>query len=315
MTEADRIEAEAARWIARRDAGPLTEAENRALDAWCAGDPRRLGALVRLEAVNARIERAQALQGLPIPPHGFGWRRAIAAAVAVVLLGLASVWQLGLFAPAAIDRRELATRVGEQYRAQLVDGSTVELNTASKASVELRPDVREVRLSSGEALFEVAKDKARPFIVKTALGDVRAVGTMFSVRVDDGLDVTVSEGIVSIERGDGAVVRLAAGERFALSASGDAIRAARPPEEIQRAFAWREGKLAFAGETLAEAAATFNRYNRLRIEVVGKARTMRFGGYYRASDPEGFVAALGESLPIEMRRDGTTLIVTEREDR
>lgn len=311
MTEADRIDQEAARWVARRDAGPLSEAESRALDTWCAGDPRRLGALVRLEAVNARIGRAQALQGMA-PRRRFGWRAPVAVAAAL-LLGLALVWQLGLFAPAQTERRVLATRLGEQYRAQLVDGSTVELNTASRASVELRPDTREVRLSSGEALFEVAKDKARPFVVRTALGDVRAVGTMFSVRVDDGLDVTVSEGVVSIERDGAVVARIAAGERFALSGSGDAVRAARPPEEIQRAFAWREGKLAFAGETLAEAAAAFNRYNAVRIDVVGKARAMRFGGYYRASDPEGFVEALAESLPIEMRREGTTLIVTARD--
>ena len=54
METAERIEAAAARWLARHDAGPLDLAEARAFEEWCAGDPRRLGAYVRLEAVAAR---------------------------------------------------------------------------------------------------------------------------------------------------------------------------------------------------------------------------------------------------------------------
>ncbi|MDT9598688.1 FecR family protein [Sphingosinicella rhizophila] len=313
MTRADTIEREAARWVAQKDAGPLTEEQQRALDAWCAADSRHLGALVRLEAVNARLERLQALQGISavkVPVR----RWLPYATAASLLLALGLVWQGGFLSGEPTQARTLATRLGEQYRAQLVDGSTVELNTATRATVEVRAREREVKLTSGEALFEVAKDPDRPFIVRTALGDVRAVGTMFSVRVDNGLDVTVSEGVVSIERDGKEVARVSAGESFEMNPSGDARQRERDADEIQRAFAWREGKVSFAGETLAEAAATFNRYNAIKIQVEGaKAREMRFGGYYRTTDPEGFAQALKETLPVDVKREDETLIVHARD--
>jgi len=162
-------------------------------------------------------------------------------------------------------------------------------------------------------VFEVAKDPERPFIVRTALGDVRAVGTVFSVRVDNGLQVVVSEGTVAIEREGREVARVTAGEKYSVGSGGDVLRAARDPDEIKRSLVWREGKVAFAGETLAQAAAEFNRYNAVQIEIADPTvGAMRFGGYFRATDPEGFAAALEGSLPVETERRGQVIVLTKR---
>ena len=93
-----------------------------------------------------------------------------------------------------------ATDIGEQYRTALADGSLVELNTATRVAVDLTPEERDIHLRKGEAVFEVAKDPSRPFVVKTPLADVRAIGTVFAVRTENGLEVAVSEGVVSVER-------------------------------------------------------------------------------------------------------------------
>lgn len=317
MTSADRIEAAAAQWVARRDAGPLAPDEEARFEEWCAANPRNLGAFVRLEAVNARLGRAAALQGLDAetrPSRKFWIPAAIAASLA---LAVASTWQLGLIEPDT-DRppttaATYATQVGEQYRTSLPDGSLIELNTATKLAVGMEPRRREIRMDHGEAVFEVAKDAARPFVVRTALGDVRAVGTMFSVRIDSDLQVVVSEGIVAIERDGREVARVTAGETYSLGAAGEARRAARDPDEIRRALAWREGKVAFAGETLAHAAAELNRYNKVKIEIADPSvGAMRFGGYFRATDPEGFTAALQSSLPVKAERRGEAIILSAR---
>jgi transmembrane sensor len=240
----------------------------------------------------------------------------VPAGMAAALVAAVGVWQFALPDAPTATTRTMATNIGEQYRAALSDGSLVELNTASKASVAMAPKRREVRLTSGEALFVVAKDPARPFVVRTEFGDVRAVGTAFKVRVGAGLEVLVSEGQVAIELHGVQRAKASAGERLLVSASGEIVRAARDPEQIKRALAWREGKIAFAGETLAQAAQEFNRYNRLRIEIRDpQVRAMRFGGYFRATDPEGFGNALEHALPVDAERLNDRVVLTMRQDR
>jgi transmembrane sensor len=187
VANANQIEAAAARWHARQDAGELSALDQTDFDHWCAEDPRHLGAYVRLEAVDARLERAAALHGLPetAPSKRRYWIPATAAAavVAAVFGGV----QYSRLGETASQTRVIATHLGEQYRTALNDGSLVDLNTNSRASIDMERSERRVKLDAGEAVFEVAKDAKRPFVVQTALGDVRAVGTVFSVRVTEAL--------------------------------------------------------------------------------------------------------------------------------
>jgi len=104
------------------------------------------------------------------------WRRlAIAASIAVLtILGGA----LGLLKfPSPI----YATALGEQRSVRFEDGSTVELNSRSKIRVKYSKQERDVELIEGQALFHVAHDTSRPFIVAVGATRVRAVGTEFDV--------------------------------------------------------------------------------------------------------------------------------------
>ena len=78
--------------------------------------------------------------------------------------------------------RTYSTGIGEQRTIQLVDGSTVELNARSRVKVRLTEHRRDVALIEGQALFRVAKDKQRPFVVRAGDAPVRAVGTEFEDR-------------------------------------------------------------------------------------------------------------------------------------
>ena len=312
MESADAIEAEAARWLARRDAGPLGAEEASAFEAWRASDPRRLGAYIRLEAVSARLDRAGALAGMPVrtaPSRRWAMAGGLAAAAMLAL------WPAAGYLRGELNGQRYATDIGEQYRTALPDGSLIELNTATRVAVELKPDEREVRLRKGEAVFEVAKDRARPFIVRTEFGDVRAVGTVFSVRTVDGFEVAVSEGLVEVQRGGRILARVGAGEIFRMNPKGPAVQEAGQAQAIERSMAWREGKVVFAGETLAEAVAELNRYNRTKVEIADpKVAAIEVGGYFRATDPAGFAKALERSFPIDAAERDGVIVLTSRPD-
>ncbi len=74
-----------------------------------------------------------------------------------------------------------ATGIGEQRSIVLADGSTVDLNSRSKIRIRFSSERRGVELIEGQALFKVAKDHARPFVVDSDGTRVRAVGTQFDV--------------------------------------------------------------------------------------------------------------------------------------
>jgi transmembrane sensor len=123
-----------------------------------------------------------------------GRRRFVAAAACALIATLAvALWWRS-------ERYPLyTTEVGERRSLTLADGSTVDLNVRSSIRVEFSNSERRVELLDGQALFQVAKDKERPFIVRSGDATVRAIGTQFDVyRKSSGTTITVLEGRVAV---------------------------------------------------------------------------------------------------------------------
>ena len=121
-------------------------------------------------------------------------RRFLAAASCTLVLVIAGAvwWQTNGFPSYTTD-------IGERRSITLADGSTVDLNSRSRLRVEFTKGERRVLLLEGQALFQVSKDKNRPFIVSSGDATVRAVGTQFDVyRRTSGTTVTVIEGRVAV---------------------------------------------------------------------------------------------------------------------
>jgi transmembrane sensor len=226
--------------------------------------------------------------------------RLAASIAALAVVGAAS----GLY---VLDRQSgdvYTTGVGEFHRISLDDGSTVALNTNSKVRVRYTDSARKVEVVRGEALFTVAKNPERPFDVAAGNTTVRAVGTAFSVRLygegdDAQVDVVVSEGIVAINpprketypAGTVATVR-----------NGRIVATTMLPAEIVSKLAWTEGRLVFQGEKLIDVVKEINRYNPRQFEVADPdIASVRIGGTFVATDPDGFAKALERSLGIKSR--------------
>lgn len=300
------IQEEAARWVARMDGAEWSEAEEAELGSWLDADPRRQGALLQAQAAWATLDdlSAAADEEDALPFDGrvahSGRRRFLIGGGAAIAASLAG----GAFLVGTGAR--YGTEIGEIRRVPLADGSTMVINTASQATVDLERARRLVRIRQGELWFQVAKDTKRPFVVEAGRIRVQAVGTAFAVRRrDTGADIFVTEGVVEAWAEDATAprIRIAAGEHAFVSDNAAVLRSPASASSVYRALAWREGKIDLAGVSLADAAAEFNRYNHRQLVIVdpGIARES-FDGTLRTDDLEGFAMAVRESLgvPIDL---------------
>jgi transmembrane sensor len=171
---------------------------------------------------------------------------------------------------------------------------------------------RDIILTRGEALFHVAHDTTRPFYVTAGGTVIRAVGTAFSVRIRDSehVDVLVEEGRVAVAPPG----KQANFENPSLLASADMVSAGEGAnvrrsvvsihsvlaKDITRKLAWTEGYLAFQGETLADVVQEFNRYNQRQITIADPSIVnLQFGGIFRTTELDSFVATLQHSFNVE----------------
>jgi transmembrane sensor len=320
----------AAMWAVRLNERALTTQEQSELDQWLNADTRHGGALLRARAVWADLDRLSTLAGptllqsshsSPLSPQVpragdessesterggktlprlfKNRRRFIASGVAALFIGAVGTWW--------IDWRDqtYVSKLGQIRRVKLSDGSGMVLNTASEATVRFDKGRREIELTTGEGLFQVAKDPARPFVVRAGFVSVRAVGTVFAVRTaGPRVDVTVTEGVVELvdssTSGGGVIRRVAANERATVMETSQVQVQSVPHAEAERRLAWRDGMVDFAGEPLTAAVEEINRHNRRQIVVDDPALASRpVVGMFRANDPENFAATVATALGVQ----------------
>jgi transmembrane sensor len=308
------IDQAASDWTARLDHGPLTPEQEHAYQAWLGGDPRSKGALLRAQALSMMSESARALgpgfdatafeEPKTAPPPDNSRRKALIWAGGAVTGAALTALGIGLSPAAAAIR----TGRGEIRLVPLKDGSTVLLNTESSIRVQSGADTRFVSLLAGEAYFSVARDDKRPFIVEVDGQRVRTTQAGFRIRKLDSrpVDVLVDRGRVDVDTTNGVVIT--ANTRLLLSEGQHPQPIA--PESVTRELSWREGKLAFEGETLEQAAATFARYSDLRIRIADpRLAAEPVTGLFAANDPMGFSRAVARifDAKVEQRDDGVVL--------
>lgn len=353
------IRAEASEWLVRFSEGEIDAEGREAFSAWLRTSPEHVRTYLRVSAfwqeaakldgrqaprdIDALIARAKA--GINVFPLTFGSqlptdagavdkgsvptsesdvanaamsgngkrlkRFALAASVLVALgaLGTYQYFQRGVY----------RTDIGEQRVVNLPDGSTMTLNADSGVKVRFSGHDRTIELDQGQALFKVAKDATRPFIVRSGEASVRAVGTQFDVyRKLSGTTVTVVEGSVAVVAGAAATVPMAerllsAGEQVTVTplpriAPAPDVAPKVPPPEVRpvnarKVTAWTEGLLVFEGIPLREVIQEFNRQNTkpLVLDSSAALADLRISGTFPASGSERIVRFLEERFGVSVQ--------------
>ena len=210
---------------------------------------------------------------------------------------------------------------GEQQTHSLEDGSVITLNTDSYVEVDFTEGQRDIRLLKGEALFSVAHDEQRPFLVFANDGIVRAVGTEFSVHITDfAMEVIVSEGSVELStlkptqpempetKVSSNITKVAslgiikAGHSAQIIDSQASI-ANVSDEVIDAELSWRIGRLDFTGEGLEEAIAEYTRYSDMNIIIIDpELKDIRLGGSFPTNEPDLFLKSLELNFGISVEK-------------
>jgi transmembrane sensor len=294
------------------------------------GDARPATNVVAFEAARAaadaeQISRAQHDGGSPHTTRR-RWIAGVALAATVAVLGVF----LALFFSAQV----IETGRAERRSVTLADGSVLQIDPESRLRIRLQKHERDVSLERGRALFRVAKDSTRPFIVRAEETQVRAVGTQFGVEQSrEGIVVTVAEGKVAVlprdvaaEPGDmgggpppagrsgsaqpssAAEVLLTAGQQVIVPRRGpaEAVRAV----DTDRELAWVAGRLVFDNESVADVIEEFNRYNVVQLHVASPQLAQRsVSGVFDASEPESFIGFMKSVAPVNVRRAGQDITI------
>lgn len=319
---------QAADWIDRLD--ELTAAEELELRAWLAASAANAEAFERMRRImldtalieaadHVRERSAAVVHELPPgrAPQASSQRRRISPGLGLVAASVAGLAvAAALFAvrtPPRPSEPELqfATAVGARSDYRLSDASVVHLNADSKVSVRFTRDARSLTLQRGDAMFDVAKNPARPFTVAAGTATVTAVGTSFEVdRLGDSVEVRVFEGVVRVAPAQGPPQLARKGEWLRLSADGPPTGGRFAPELDET---WRSDWLVAEQTPLKYVVARLNRYTDDQIVVADLAtRELKVTGRFRLSRTDDALAMISALAPVEAVRNGKRIDVVVR---
>jgi transmembrane sensor len=341
--EEERLMAErAADWLRRLEDGDVKE--RAAFMAWLKESPRHVREVLLaatwdkvLDSLDPekRIDigelTAKGANTVALEPQAAGPSRAVvrrASSSYNRVLGLvAALAAVTLVAFWGIDRfgHTYTTAIGEQRAIELADGSVIHLNARSKVKVDLSKSARQIHLVEGQALFNVTQDLVRPFIVHVDRALIQAIGTQFDVhRRADRTTVAVIEGRIKVATAEAGktfpailesqnATMLNAGEATSVTADGRVHERVMKPSavDVSEVTAWRQRRLVFRKDTLADIAAEFNRYNRVpQLRVEGETLQSRpFNGVFDADDPESLIRFLEGVDDVVVRRQGSEVVI------
>ena len=299
----------AAQWLVRLHAGALSPDEQQAFQSWRASDPAHAAAWQRAELVCGTLASVppalrQTADAAPPSPQ----RRAVLYGLAGLVAAGPALWLASQSAPWQCWRAAIRTARGEIRHMTLPDGTQLVLNTHSAIDVHFDDAARQVVLHAGEIHVATAHDgavPARPFLVRSSNGAVRALGTHFSVRQGGSVlaprtQVAVSEGAVEIRpaQAPDALRRVNAGRQGSFDERAISSLSPLTPH----ADGWLQGVLIAERMPLGEVLAQVARYRYGVLHCDPALAAMPVDGIFQLNDPDNILLLLQHSLPIRLVR-------------
>jgi transmembrane sensor len=308
----------ASQWLVKMWSGTATPEDHEACARWRAAHADHELAWQRLRALDQRLTdmpRDVAKRTLGAQRVSLKRRKAIRLLGALFATGATGyvVHRTPAWQRYSADHH---TAIGERLGLDLPDSSRIVLGTASAMDLQFDERVRHVALRAGEILVTTAPDPAaqtRPFIVTTAQGSVRAIGTRFTVRQmrNDVTQVAVLEGAVMLQPGrfPARAVRIGAGQKAVFS--NTEVRAPEATDET--IAAWANGSLLVERMRLADFVEELARYRPGLLRCAPEVADYPLTGAYRLEDTDRILASVEQALPVKvMRRSRYWVTITAR---
>lgn len=317
----DRASREATDWFILLHEEPDDQDLQRRFEAWLKADPsheRAYAVVERVMAATAAIPVAHAAHWKPFVearrasgrPFAIPKRRPLLWSIGAAALAASAI---ALALPALLMQwaADHVTGTAEVRRISLQDGSIVTVAPDSAIVVRLEKTERRVELLSGEAYFDVAADRDRPFRVAARTVEVTVLGTRFDVRRDaGGASVSVEEGAVQVGSPTGrtmATENLGPGQSIRVEWNGASSRSLEVPQLVG---AWRYGQLIAHELPLSEAVDQLRRHFGGSIIIADSALAqLRVTGAYNLRDPEDALRGMARAHGANVRRVTPWLLV------
>jgi transmembrane sensor len=318
---------EAASWFARLQGEAATGDDWLAFERWLQASPAHAGAYERLEALWIDLDYApvaRELGGRPLlaarrrrarGATGKTGRRAWPVAGAAIAAGLVAAVGIGLRTAPGAASQTYRTAAGQTRQVVLADGTRVRLNAASKITVNLGRDARRVQMGDAEAVFDVAHDAARPFLIAVGDRQVRVVGTEFNLRHRaDKVALTVRRGVVEV-RPAGAPqaqpTRVTVGEELTHTEgqNGSILKVS----DSAAAFAWTSGQLIYRDQPLSDVAADLSRRFAVPVRAAdAPTAALRFSGVLVTDNESDVLRRLQAFAPLRVERTAEAIVLRRR---
>lgn len=320
------VQAAAAQWLARMQAGDCTAQERAACKRWREADAAHAVAYAQLERIHDGVaglrpdpSQIHALQAIrergdrrASRRRGFRrWGTGLGVA-ATVLIAVGLGWQ---FWNPEEPAQRYTTAVGEQRVVALADGSELLLDTDSTVEVRYSRKRRDLSLERGQAQFTVAHAADRPFLVRAGMGEVRALGTRFQVRrLADAVEIALLDGKVSVTAhapdGKSRSTTLSVGEGLHLDGAGAWASQPIDPEVLE---GWTRGELVFRQRPLPELIEEMNRYTRVKLRLGDPALAdLTLSGVFYDANQASLLNALDKVWNVRAERASAEEIVLYR---
>lgn len=301
------VRREAATWLVELQSRSVSAYTLSRWRAWRASHPDHERAWQRIEAFEGKLQTLSSpLAHATLAQPASAQRRRAIQKLALVLFAGGTAWAIEDRTPWRSWTADHHTDTGERTAITLADGTRIDMNSRTAINVHYSPSERLVRLVSGEILVTTAPDTAplaRPFIVETAQGRARAIGTRYAVLQQEGdhaghSHITVFDGAVEISIGNGRFRRIEAGEQATFTREHiDAPHAA-----IEGADAWTQDMIVAHDMPLADFLEAIARHRPGRLACAPEIAGLKVSGTYPVADTDKVLDILQRSLPIEVRR-------------
>ena len=304
------IDEQAAEWILRLHEEGFSEGLRLDFECWKRQSPQHAAAALRMQDV---INRLQALREQSVPAKAalnaaFAGRKAVTrrkqALRALLIAGCLALPATLLLKSQYPEQwmADISTGPNDWKTQRLADNSTITLSGTSALNLHFDAQERRIELLQGEVLIEVAHDSTRPFVVQTAQGSMRALGTRFVVkRQGDTTVLTMLQSRVAAQSAnEQQTLEVAAGSRALIHR--DAVELAGSVSAASINQAWERHQLVVENQPLPEVLDEISRHRRGLLQFDRAAlANLRVSAVLPLDDTDRALQLIAETLPLQIK--------------